>query len=103
MTAPLPRPQHGGSILPLRDLLNVTPETFEVITGWMTAALIFDAPHPIGLLGGQQGSGQQYRAKAGCVLGGDSGSHVTYSKTNGFISADTSVPLAGLSSRQDAS
>lgn len=66
-TAKLPRPLPGGDLHGLRGLLNVTEETWPLVQGWLVAALVPEIPHPILLLGGQQGAGKTTAAR---LLGG---------------------------------
>ncbi|MFN9993480.1 MAG: hypothetical protein ACK54H_09050, partial [Phycisphaerales bacterium] len=61
-------PEAGGDLSELRSLLNVTDETWPVLLGWMIAALIPDIPHPILMLGGQQGTGKTTAARFICGL-----------------------------------
>lgn len=58
LTLPLPEPVRGGSLDALRDLLNVTDETWPQLVGWLVAAMFPDIPHPIALLTGEQGTGK---------------------------------------------
>jgi len=58
LTLPLPEPVRGGSLEELRDLLNVTDETWPQLVGWLVAAMLPDVPHPIALLTGEQGTGK---------------------------------------------
>lgn len=57
-TGPLPLPQAGGNIEALRQLLNITDASWPLVVGWSLAALIPHIPHPILLLGGEQGGGK---------------------------------------------
>jgi len=63
LTMPLPEPGRGGQLEELRDLLNVTDETWPLLVGYLVAALIPDLPHPIALLSGEQGTGKSTAAK----------------------------------------
>jgi phage/plasmid primase-like uncharacterized protein len=65
LTGELPIPERGGSIAMLRSLLNVTDETWPLVLGWLVAAFLPDIPHPVLMLGGEQGSG---KTTAGKVL-----------------------------------
>jgi len=58
LTLPLPEPERGGHLEELRDLLNVTDETWPQLVGWLVAAVLPDLPHPIALLTGEQGTGK---------------------------------------------
>ena len=66
-TGVLPVPESGGSLTELRELVNVSSETWPLVIGWLVASLIPNIPHPIMLLGGQQGTGKTTAAK---YLGG---------------------------------
>lgn len=68
LTGALPTPVRGGTLDSLRDLLNVTDESWPILLGWMVAALIPDMPHPILMLGGQQGTGKTTAARYICGL-----------------------------------
>ncbi len=63
LTGILPVPVHGGSLNDLRPLLNVTAESWPLVKGWALAALIPSIPHPILMLGGEQGSGKSVTAR----------------------------------------
>jgi hypothetical protein len=68
LTGELPTPVRGGRIEAMRELLNVTDETWPILLGWMVAALIPDMPHPILMLGGQQGAGKSTAARFICGI-----------------------------------
>ena len=53
----------GGDLAELRAMLNVTAETWPLVLGWLVAALVPNMPHPILLLGGQQGTGKSTAAE----------------------------------------
>jgi hypothetical protein len=59
----LPIPVEGGSVEDLRGLLNIGDADFEVLVGWIVAAMIPDIPHPILMLGGGQGTGKTTAAR----------------------------------------
>lgn len=63
LTGALPEPQRGGDPGQLRDLLNVTPEDWPLVLGWLVAAFVPDIPHPILMLGGVQGTGKSTAAR----------------------------------------
>lgn len=63
LTGELPIPESGGDLRLLRDLLHVSDETWTLILGWLIAALVPDIPHPILMLGGQQGAGKSTTAR----------------------------------------
>ena len=58
MTAPLPEPKHIEGQRDLRSFLNVTDESWPLVWGWMVAAFMPSMPHPILMLGGEQGTGK---------------------------------------------
>lgn len=68
LTGELPTPQRGGRLDALRGLLNVTDETWPILLGWIVAALMPEIPHPILMLGGQQGTGKSTAARFICGL-----------------------------------
>jgi hypothetical protein len=54
---PLPTPERGGDLQPLRDLLNVSDDDgFTLIVGWLLGALNPTGSYPILVLHGEQGS-----------------------------------------------
>jgi hypothetical protein len=63
LTAAMPIPERGGSLAELRDLLNVTADTWPLVLGWLIAAMVPDIPHPILLLSGLQGTGKSCAAR----------------------------------------
>lgn len=63
LTGELPIPESGGDLRLLRDLLHVSDETWPLILGWLIAALVPDIPHPVLMLGGQQGAGKSTTAR----------------------------------------
>ncbi|MCA9300390.1 MAG: hypothetical protein KDA28_15070, partial [Phycisphaerales bacterium] len=68
LTSELPIPQRGGSLQELRTRLNVTDASWPIVLGWLVAAFIPGKPHPILLLGGQQGVGKSTAARLLIVL-----------------------------------
>ncbi|HXH57703.1 hypothetical protein [Iamia sp.] len=58
LTGALPVPMHGGTLDELAGLLNVSDDTWPLVLGWLVAALLPDIPHPVLLLGGEQGTGK---------------------------------------------
>jgi hypothetical protein len=62
-TGALPLPERGGDLTELRAMLNVTDESWPLVVGWLVAALVPNIPHPILLLGGQQGTGKTTTAE----------------------------------------
>ncbi len=63
VTGELPVPQRGGDLAELRAMMNVTSDTWPLVLGWLVAALVPNIPHPILLLGGQQGTGKTTAAE----------------------------------------
>lgn len=63
LTSPLPVPERGGFLDDLRGLLNVTDESWPLIRGWLVAAVVPDVPHPVLMLGGEQGTGKSSAAR----------------------------------------
>jgi hypothetical protein len=63
VTGELPTPVHGGDLAELRTMLNVAADTWPLVLGWLVAALVPNMPHPILLLGGQQGTGMTTAAE----------------------------------------
>jgi hypothetical protein len=62
-TGALPVPQSGGHVAELREMLNVSDETWPLVLGWLVAAFVPNMPHPILILGGQQGVGKSTAAR----------------------------------------
>ncbi len=60
---PLPNPERNGSFEPLRALLNMDEPNFIIAVGWLIGALNPDAPFPILVLSGAQGSGKSTACK----------------------------------------
>jgi hypothetical protein len=44
---PLPPPQHGGSLLELREFVNLSPNDFTILIGWLVAAFNLRGACPI--------------------------------------------------------
>ncbi|MBX3322573.1 MAG: hypothetical protein KF757_06240 [Phycisphaeraceae bacterium] len=63
LSGQLPMPERGSGITLLRNLLNVSEETWPLLLGWMIASFLPDIPHPILLVGGMQGTGKSTAAK----------------------------------------
>jgi hypothetical protein len=59
----LPLPDAGGSVEDLRGLLIVGDDDFDVLVGWMIAAMIPEIAHPILMLGGGHGGGKTTTAR----------------------------------------
>jgi hypothetical protein len=63
LTSAMPLPDRGGSLDGLRGLLNVTDETWPLVRGWLVSALLPSLPHPVLMLGGEQGTGKTTTAR----------------------------------------
>ena len=64
-TLPLPEPLRGGSLDPLRDLLNVgTEDDLKILIAWTLAALRPAGPYPVLDLAGEQGTAKSTTARA---------------------------------------
>jgi hypothetical protein len=63
LTGVLPVPERSGTLDELRNLLNVSADTWPLIVGWLVAALLPDIPHAILLLSGIQGTGKSSAAR----------------------------------------
>jgi hypothetical protein len=63
LTSPLPVPVPGGSLTPLRELLNVSEAGFRLAVGWLVFSLVPDRPHPVLALFGEQGTGKSHVAR----------------------------------------
>jgi hypothetical protein len=59
----LSSPVDGGDVAELRASLNVGDDDFDVLVGWMIAAMIPEIAHPILMLGGGQGTGKTTAAR----------------------------------------
>lgn len=64
LTGALPDPMDGGSLHDLWDRLNVAEEDRPLIAAWLVAVLFDKIPHPVLMLGGEQGSGKSSAARA---------------------------------------
>ncbi len=61
---PLPVPEHGGSIEPLRFFLNLSNQNdFVLILAWLLAALRSGGPYPLLAISGEQGSAKTVLSK----------------------------------------
>lgn len=63
LTGPLPEPERGADISELRALMNVGDDSWPLVVGWLVAALLPGIPHPVMLLGGEQGAGKTTAAR----------------------------------------
>lgn len=52
-----------SGLLALRGVLNVDDDAWPLIVGWMVAALMPEIPHPVPMLGGEQGCGKSSAAR----------------------------------------
>ncbi|WP_426520523.1 hypothetical protein ACPPVQ_08410 [Diaminobutyricibacter sp. McL0618] len=62
-TLSLPEPLHGGTIDGLGTLLNLEARQFRLVAAWMVGALLVDAPQPLLVLTGQQGTAKSSAAR----------------------------------------
>ncbi len=69
LTGQFPAPQDAKpeSLLRLRDLLNVKDDSFALLVAWMVAAFMPHPPHPVLMMGGEQGTGKSTAAR---LIGG---------------------------------
>jgi|GEM_PF-744456 len=58
LTAQLPLPAPGGRLDQFRSLVNVSDEGFQMLRGWLVAAMFPSIAHPILVLRGEQGTGK---------------------------------------------
>jgi hypothetical protein len=58
LTSPLPVPVRGGDLDELRDLLNVSEESWPLLVGVLVSWLVPGIPHPLLYLRGEQGTGK---------------------------------------------
>jgi hypothetical protein len=56
LTHPLVTPQRGGTLDPLRALINLPEEDYRLAIAWVVAAYLTGIPHPILLIQGEQGT-----------------------------------------------
>ena len=63
LTQPLPIPTQGGSLTELRELLNVTDESWPLLVSWLVTGMIPNIPHPIVFLSGEQGTAKSTATK----------------------------------------
>jgi hypothetical protein len=66
LTGPLPEPDPGApasALAELRDLLNVSDDAWPLLAGWLVAAVLPGVPHPVLMLGGEQGTGKSSAAR----------------------------------------
>ena len=63
LTGALPIPNRGGDVSALRDLVNLNDDMWALVRGWLVAAFLPDIPHPILMLGGEQGVGKTTLAR----------------------------------------
>jgi hypothetical protein len=60
---PLHRPEPGGNLDALFELLPIVPASRDLFTAWLTIALVENLPHPAPVFRGEQGSGKSTAAK----------------------------------------
>jgi hypothetical protein len=63
LTGELPIPERGGDLTLMRAFLNVNNECWRLLVGWLLAAFLPNIPHPVLMLGGQQGAGKSTTAR----------------------------------------
>ena len=67
LTGPLPTPAEDVTdpavLNELRDLLNVGNDAWPLVVGWLVASMIPSIPHPVLMLGGEQGTGKSTAAR----------------------------------------
>ena len=65
LTLPLPEPSAAtaAELAELRGLLNVDDDTWPLVVGYLVAAYMPDLPHPVVMLGGEQGTGKSTAAR----------------------------------------
>ncbi len=56
LTHPLVTPQRGGTLEPLRTLINLPEDDYRLAIAWVVAAYFTNIPHPILLIQGEQGT-----------------------------------------------
>lgn len=64
LTAPLPRPSHGGKLSTLRKVLSLSDEAWALVRAWLVLAWMPDVPVPILCATGVQGSGKTFLGRA---------------------------------------
>lgn len=62
LSGALPVPVDGGDLELLRDLVNVTDESWPHLVGWLVAAFLPTIPHPVLSLHGEMGTGKSTAA-----------------------------------------
>jgi hypothetical protein len=61
---PFPKPTPGGTLDPLRKLINLTEEDWRLAIGWVVAAYFCHIPHPILFVQGEQGTAKSNLMRA---------------------------------------
>jgi hypothetical protein len=62
MTA-LPEPVTGGSLVEMRDHVQISDESWPLVAGWLVGALAPRGPYPVLVLRGQHGAGKSHGAR----------------------------------------
>lgn len=60
---PLPEPVSGGSLDALREMLNVTEESWPLVCGWLVGTLAPRGPYPVLGIHGEQGAAKSSAAR----------------------------------------
>jgi len=65
LTSPLPEPVEAepAALNDLRGLVNVGDDTWPLMAGLLVASTLPDVPHPVSMLGGEQGTGKSFAAR----------------------------------------
>lgn len=63
LTGVFTMPAGTGDLRNLRGLLNVRDEDWPLVVGWLVAACMPNMPHPVLMLGGEQGTGKSTAAR----------------------------------------
>ena len=65
LSGALPCPAADGDLVALGALLNVPRATLALLIGWLVASFMPDIPHPVLMIGGEQGAG---KSSAGRII-----------------------------------
>lgn len=64
LTGELPIPVRGGDLDALRELINFDLEIWNLVKAWLLYGFVPEAPHPVLIVRGQQGTGKSFAAEA---------------------------------------